>query len=374
MNIQLDDCGKHLNFAPLSLTRPIGNLRIGVFTNDERWKRFLPEAEIGYITESYLSAKYPAVDGMAVNGSVIPNSDFVGAIMELDDNAGLYDGERWLAGNRDPEKKMLYFGRPVVILESRWDIYENNDEVLKADFELITKGEMMRQLSSTNMVIGDANRVFIEEGAIVEASILNTNDGPIYIGRDAQIMEGSVLRGPIALCHNATVKMGAKIYGATTIGPHCKVGGEVNNVIFQGYSNKGHDGFLGNSLIGEWCNIGADSNSSNLKNDYGYVKAYDYNAKTIVPTDVQFMGLTMGDHSKCAINTMFNTGTVVGVSCNIFGAEFPPKHVNSFSWGIEGDTFEFDRAIKSANNMMERRGMELSTDEIAILKHIADID
>ncbi len=374
MNIQLDDCGKHLNFAPLSLTRPIGNLRIGIFTNDERWKRFLPEAEIGYITERHLSGKFPNVDGMAVNGSVIPNSDFVGAIMELEDNAGLYDGERWLAGNRNPEKKMLYFGRPVVILENRWDIFESNGEVLKADFELITEGEMMRQLSSTNMVIGDANRVFIEEGAIVEASILNTNEGPIYIGKNAQIMEGSVLRGPIALCENATVKMGAKIYGPTTIGPHCKVGGEVNNVLFQGYSNKGHDGFLGNSLIGEWCNLGADTNSSNLKNDYGFVKAYDYNSKAVLQTEVQFMGLTMGDHSKCAINTMFNTGTVVGVSCNIFGAEFPPKYVPSFSWGLEGDRFEFDRAIKSANNMMERRGMELSTDEITILKHIADID
>jgi len=374
MNIQLDDCGKHLNFAPLSLTRPIGNLRIGIFTNDERWKRFLPEAEIGYITERHLSGKFPNVDGMAVNGSVIPNSDFVGAIMELEDDAGLYDGERWLAGNRNPEKKMLYFGRPVVILENRWDIFESNGEVLKADFELITEGEMMRQLSSTNMVIGDANRVFIEEGAIVEASILNTNEGPIYIGKNAQIMEGSVLRGPIALCENATVKMGAKIYGPTTIGPHCKVGGEVNNVLFQGYSNKGHDGFLGNSLIGEWCNLGADTNSSNLKNDYGFVKAYDYNSKAVLQTEVQFMGLTMGDHSKCAINTMFNTGTVVGVSCNIFGAEFPPKYVPSFSWGLEGDRFEFDRAIKSANNMMERRGMELSTDEITILKHIADID
>jgi UDP-N-acetylglucosamine diphosphorylase/glucosamine-1-phosphate N-acetyltransferase len=216
--------------------------------------------------------------------------------------------------------------------------------------------------------------IFIEEGAIVEAAILNTPSGPIYIGKDAEIMEGSIVRGPLAMCEHSALKLGAKVYGPTTLGPHCKVGGEVNNVVFQAYSNKGHDGFLGNALIGEWCNLGADTNTSNLKNNYGTISTYSYEEKGEIETETQFMGVCMGDHSKCGINTMFNTATVVGVSSNIYGAGFPAKFIPSFSWGGADEIvpFRFEKAIEYANNMMHRRGLQLSESEIAILRHISE--
>ena len=214
--------------------------------------------------------------------------------------------------------------------------------------------------------------IFLEEGAIVEAAILNVTKGPIYIGKNAEIMEGSVVRGPFAMLDSSVLKIGAKIYGPTTLGPYCKVGGEVNNCVFQAYANKGHDGFLGNSLIGAWCNIGADSNTSNLKNNYSNVRTYSYQEKGLVQTDVQFMGLVMGDHSKCGINTMFNTASVVGVSCNVFGSGFPDKYLPSFSWGNAGDRFDLEKALIGINNMMDRRGLQLSDGERQILRYIFD--
>ena len=221
-------------------------------------------------------------------------------------------------------------------------------------------------------MIGDKKDIFLEEGAVVEASILNTNAGPIYIGKHSEIMEGSIVRGPLAMCEYSALKLGAKVYGASTLGPHCKVGGEINNVVFQAFSNKGHDGFLGNSIIGEWCNLGADTNTSNLKNNYGNVSTYSYEENKEVQTNLQFMGLCMGDHSKCGINTMFNTATVVGVSCNVFGADFPSKFIPSFSWGGGNgfESFKFNKAIEYANNMMNRRGIALSHEEIEILQFI----
>lgn len=347
---------------------------MGILTNVERWKLLLPNAEIGFATEDYLLGKFPENGGVNVNACVIANADLVKAVLALEPGQGLVDGDVWVAGNPDAIDMVGYVGEKLVILEHRWDLYQKNNVVLKNDFELITKGKMVRQLSSSNTIIGDPNQIFIEKGAVVEACILNTTNGPIYVGVDAEIMEGSIVRGPVALCEHAALKMGAKVYGATTLGPHCKVGGEVNNVIFQAFSNKGHDGFLGNSVVGEWCNLGADTNSSNLKNNYGAVKTYNYKTSKIEQTSVQFMGLMMGDHSKCGINTMFNTATVVGVSANVFGADFPPKYVPSFSWGTDGTRYNFDQALQSANNMMERRGKRLSTDEIAILKHIADTE
>ena len=373
MKIQIHDNGKHLDFAPLSLTRAVGNLRVGIFTNDERWKILLPEAEISFETENYLGGKFPQVpNATVVNACVIPNADVVQAVKELKGNENLVIDGGWVARCGTGEVIVHYKGEMPIRIEQRWEMYQKNGEVLEQDFETITNNRTSVQLSSTNTIIGDPNLVFLESGAKVEASILNTTTGPIYIGKDAEIMEGSSVRGPLAMCNNSALKMGAKVYGPTTLGPHCKVGGEVNNVIFQAYSNKGHDGFLGNSVIGEWCNIGADTNTSNLKNNYGKVKTYSYATEKLEQTDLQFMGLVMGDHSKCGINTMFNTATVVGVSSNVFGAEFPDKYIPSFTWGTHGDAFDFDKALVSANNMMERRGMQLSDDEIAILKHIAD--
>jgi UDP-N-acetylglucosamine diphosphorylase/glucosamine-1-phosphate N-acetyltransferase len=373
MRINLDDNGLHLRFAPLTLTRPIGNLRMGILTNDERWKMFLPDAEIGFKTEKYLSGKFISIEnGIRVNAAVIPNEDLVAATMHLEDNTALFLNELLLAENGVASSKIQFKGEVPVILENRWDLFQKNDLVIKADFELITAGRKSQNLSKSNTVIGSSEIIFLEEGAKVEASILNTTSGPIYIGKDAEIMEGSIVRGPLAMCEHSALKLGTKIYGATTLGPHCKVGGEVNNSVFQAYSNKGHEGFVGNSLIGEWCNLGADTNTSNLKNNYGNVSTYSYESEKEEKTNVQFMGLTMGDHSKCGINTMFNTATVVGVSCNIYGADFPPKFIPSFSWGGSAGfvPFKFEKAIEYANKMMERRGLKLSEEEVEILSEL----
>ena len=373
MKINLDDNGLHLRFAPLTLTRPIGNFRMGILTNDERWKLFLSDAEIGFNTEKYLSGKFVSIEnGIRVNAAVIPNEDLVAAIMHLESNTALYLNDTFLAANGKESEKIQFKGEVPVILENRWDLFQKNDLVLKADFELITAGRKSQKLSKSNTVIGSSELIFLEEGAKVEASILNTTTGPIYIGNDAEIMEGSIVRGPLGMCEHSALKLGTKIYGATTLGPHCKVGGEVNNSVFQAYSNKGHEGFVGNSLIGEWCNLGADTNTSNLKNNYGNVSTYSYETEKEEKTNVQFMGLTMGDHSKCGINTMFNTATVVGVSCNIYGADFPPKFIPSFSWGGSAGfvPFKFEKAVEYANNMMERRGLKLSEEEMEILNEL----
>ena len=377
MNIQLHDNNLHLRFAPLTLTRPVGNLRMGIFTNDERWKFFLSEAIITYKTENYLSGKYPSstLDVIEVNASVIPNEDMIAAIYHLSNNEVLMIGENWLARIGDATKVVEYKGEIPVIISERWHLYEKNSEVLVADFKLITAGRTSQELSTTNLVIGDENLIFLEEGAIVEGAILNTKTGPIYVAKHAEIMEGSIVRGPLAMNEHSALKLGTKIYGAVTLGPHCKVGGEVNNAVFQAYSNKGHDGFVGNSLIGEWCNLGADTNTSNLKNNYGFVSTYSYETNKEEATDIQFMGICMGDHSKCGINTMYNTATVVGVSANIFGSGFPAKFVDSFSWGgSDGiQTFKFEKAIEYSNNMMQRRDLQLTEDEIQILKKIAKL-
>lgn len=371
MNLTLHDNDNWLKFAPLTLTRPIGNLRMGIFTNDERWKIMLRKVQVGYKTEDFLSHKFPDTGGVHVNACVILNREIADAIILLGDNEELFFEKGWIARRGDASIKVKY-KNDVIFLSERWNLFQLNGEVLKMDFELVADTGSSQQLSDSNTVIGDPSLIFLEEGAKVEASILNTTDGPIYVGRNAEIMEGSIVRGPLAMNESSALKLGTKIYGPTTLGPHCKVGGEVNNCIFQGYSNKGHDGFLGNSLIGEWCNIGADTNSSNLKNNYGTVKTFSFESMKEEQTDVQFMGLTMGDHSKCGINTMFNTATVVGVSCNVYGAEFPPKYIPSFQWGPNGDTYSFDRALESANNMMIRRGLMLSGEDVDILQHISD--
>lgn len=372
MKLIIDDNGNHLTFAPFSLTRPVGNLRMGILTNNERWQLYLPEAEIFFETEDYLSDKFPESSvGKLVNAQIIPNADLAEAVRALKPNHLLeYKGVS-LAKEGTGEIIESYSGAPPIILSQRWDLYRLNGDVLKADFTLITANRKSHELSSTNTIIGDPNQIFIEEGATVEAAILNVNSGPIYIGKNAEIMEGSLVRGPLAMLESSALKLGTKIYGPTTIGPHCKVGGEVNNCIFYGYSNKGHDGFLGNSIVGEWCNIGADTNTSNLKNNYSNVKAYNYVTKRLEQTDLQFMGLMMGDHSKCGINTMFNTATVVGVSSNIFGSEFPPKYIPSFQWGVQGESFSFEKAVEAANNMMKRRNLELDHNDVKILQFIS---
>jgi UDP-N-acetylglucosamine diphosphorylase/glucosamine-1-phosphate N-acetyltransferase len=373
MKLNLSDNGLHLRFAPLTLTRPVGELRMGIFTNVERWKQYIPDAEIGFLTEDYLSEQFSSIeDGLTINAAVIPNEDLAVAIFHLEKDQGLFAGELFLAGNPKAHNKVQFLGKELVVLENRWDLYLKNDIVLRQDFERITNGRTSAAISNLVTVVGPKDQLFLEEGAMVEAAVINTQKGPVYIGREAEIMEGALIRGPFALGQYAQVKMGAKIYGATTVGPDCRVGGEVSNCVFQSYSNKGHDGFLGNALVGEWCNLGADTNTSNLKNNYGMVDTYSYETGSLQKTTVQFMGLCMGDHSKCGISTMFNTGTVVGVSSNIYGAGFPDKWIPSFSWGGADELvpFRFEKAVEYANNMMSRRNKKLTDEEVQILRHL----
>ena len=375
MNIILHDNNLHLRFAPLTLTRPVGDLRVGILTNTERWAIWIPEATISFQTEDYLSTKFPratAKDAIEVNAAVIPNEEIAAALVHLGKDQQLMFGETWIARTGKATEIIQFLGQEPIVLNQRWDVYLLNDQVLVADFFLLTGGRKSQPLSETNTVIGNDSLIFLEEGAQVEASVLNTTSGPIYIAKAAEIMEGSLIRGPFSLGEHAVVKMGAKIYGATTIGPYCKVGGEISNSLFQAYSNKGHDGFLGNSLVGEWCNFGADSNTSNLKNNYSSVRTYSYETQAEIDTDQQFMGICMGDHSKCGINTMFNTATVVGVSCNIYGGGFPAKFLPSFSWGGADELvpFKLDKAIEAANQMMVRRGLELTKGDLEIFEKL----
>lgn len=374
MKIVLDDAGLHLRFAPLTLSRPVGDLRMGIMTNTERWKLLLPDSEIYYQTEPYLQQKFASTSNpdWIINGAIIPTKELIETIKLINSDEILMYQSTWICKKSTEAKKQVSYTKNLVVLEQLWDLFQQNGTVLEADFELLSEKRKSESISSSNTILGDANQIFIEYGAIVEAAIINCKNGPVYIGKDAEIMEGAIIRGPFALCEHAGVKMGAKIYGPTTIGPHCKVGGEISNVIFQSYSNKGHDGFLGNSVIGEWCNLGADSNSSNLKNNYSKIIAYSYEAADFVATGLQFMGLIMGDHSKSGINTMFNTATIVGMSCNIYGADFPKKFIPSFSWGsAQGfERFQLEKAIEAAKAMMDRRKVSFTDGDRAIFEHI----
>ena len=371
LHLLLHDNGLHLRFAPLTLTRPLGDVRVGVLTNKERWERWIPEATVSFITESYLQKKFPEIHGqeeVEINAAVIPTEAIAAAVVSLKADQILMGENTWIARRGKATEKIQFTDQQPIVLEQRWDLFQRNDEVLVADYFFLTAGRESQELSDTNTVIGNPDWIFLEEGASVEGAFLNTTNGPIYIGKDAEVMEGSLIRGPFALCEHAGVKMGAKIYGATTIGPHCKVGGEISNCVFQAYSNKGHDGFLGNSLVGEWCNFGADSNTSNLKNNYSLIRSWSYEKGEEVETGLQFMGVCMGDHSKTAINTMLNTATVVGVSCNIFGGGFPKKFIPSFTWGAceSSELFDLAKAKEAASAMMSRRQVEFTDGDHAI--------
>ena len=376
MKIILSDFEAHLRFAPLSLTRPIGDIRVGLFTNLERWSILLPDDHIGFQSESYLRDEFEELnDGKIVNACIIPNEDFVASIVYLEDNCRLMLGNNTMAISGTGKNIINYKGEIPILINHRWELLSANAAAISNDIDLIKESISYQKIPKDVIVIGPKDSIYLEEGAILSACTLNSKEGPIYISKGAEVMEGALIRGPFALCENAVVKMGAKIYGASTIGPFCKVGGELSNVIFQSYSNKGHDGFLGNSYIGEWCNLGADTNVSNLKNNYDSVSSYCYEKKEEVNTGLQFLGLFMGDHSKTGINSMFNTGAVVGVSCNLYGAGFFPKHTLSFSWGEPNalEPFRIEKSLEYANKMMERRSEKLSAEEENILVHLKDV-
>lgn len=384
MNYILFDDASRNHLLPFTFLRPIADIRIGILTIREKWEHYL-HAKTSTLTEGYLTKKYPIVQddiNILINGSILPDEELVKSVMDLQQNQVLVSEETIIAMavtakdmkklnlDTDSVTESIFYKSPLLKLNSLWDIFQKNDVALREDFKLLTQNKTSRILSKTNKLIGD--EIYIEKGAKVECAIINASTGPVYIGQNAEIMEGSMIRGPFALCHDAQVKMGAKIYGATTIGPHSRVGGEINNSVFFGCSNKAHDGFLGNSVIAEWCNIGADTNNSNLKNNYEEVKLWNYANKRFEPTGLQFVGLFMGDHSKCGINTMFNTGTVVGVNASIFGAGFPRNFIPSFSWGGANgfSTYEFKKAIAVAERVYARRNMELTSDEKDILKYV----
>ncbi len=375
------------NLLPITYTRPVGELRVGILTIREKWEKW-SNTKVSFITQDHLSEKYPMTiqsDNIVINGSLLPLPGICKLIEQMEPNEALLQNDELIAARlnesqfqsliEDQEIEELQGfdigDTPLLKINNLWDIFGKNDQAVKIDFELLTKNRTSQPLSDTNRVTAP-DQIFLEPGATVEHAILNASKGPIYIGKDALIMEGCIIRGPLAMNEKSVLKMGAKIYGATTLGPHCKVGGEVNNVVFTGYSNKGHDGFLGNSVIGEWCNLGADTNASNMKNNYSEVKLWNYAKERFAKTGLQFCGLVMADHSKCGINTMFNTGTVIGVSANIYGGGYPRNFIPSFSWG--GDqkytTYTLEKALDTARAMMKRRDQELTALDQEILKEV----
>jgi UDP-N-acetylglucosamine diphosphorylase/glucosamine-1-phosphate N-acetyltransferase len=373
MNLVLFDDNDRENLLPFTYTRPVADIRVGILTIREKWELYYGKKTFS-LTEDYLTPVFPSsLNGpdIFVNGSVLPSGDLKSEIDSLQEGEALSKNGILIAIR--PETKIgkrMDLLSEFIRVEHPWDIFSKNGTAIRNDFEMLVSGRTSAEISPTVKVLGD--EIFVEEGATLECCILNSTTGPIYIGKGAEVMEGSIIRGPFALLDHASTKLGTKIYGPTTIGPHSKVGGEINNSVIFGYSNKAHDGFLGNSVLGEWCNLGADTNNSNLKNNYSNVKVWSPSRKTMIDTGLQFCGLFMGDHSRCGINTMFNTGTMVGVSCNIYGAGFPEKFIPSFSWGGEGNftTYKLEEAMKTAERVYQRRGKRLEPVEADIMKTV----
>jgi UDP-N-acetylglucosamine diphosphorylase/glucosamine-1-phosphate N-acetyltransferase len=381
--ILFDD--NNADLLPLTYTRPIAELRVGILTIREKWERYL-KTEVSWLTEDYLSVKFPLVrgeDNVYINGSILPDAKILKSILALKTGQCLAKANIVVAARCDRtlgesfsnnicrETDIVQYSGELNKINFLWDIFQFNGLAIEKDFALVTKNRKSSAIKKTNHIVSPEN-IFIEKGAKVEFASLNASTGPIYIGRNTEIMEGCMIRGPFALCESAVLKMGAKIYGPTTIGPNSKIGGEINNCVVQANSNKAHDGFLGNSVIGEWCNIGADTNNSNLKNNYTEVKLWSYAQEKFVSTGLQFCGLIMGDHSKCGINTMFNTGTVIGVSANIFGAGYLRNFIPSFSWGgPQGmSVYPLDKAMETAGKVFQRRGLELAVTDKKIMENI----
>lgn len=381
MNYILFDGNVRNQLLPFTFTRPVADIRVGILTIREKWEHLLGFTTTT-ITEDYLSEKFPYLElerNILINSSFLPSENLANIVKGLEENqAVFFDDEPiafFVSENQQVDFETFdiiqYAYNDILRIEHTWDIFSKNGDALRRDFEMLTKGRLSHAIPE-GVLFKNPEAIFVEEGAKIEFCTLNASEGPIYIGKDAEIMEGSLVRGPFALCEYSTLKMGAKIYSNTTIGPHCKVGGEVNNSVIFGYSNKGHDGFLGNSVLGEWCNLGADTNNSNLKNNYAEVRLWNYEAKNFARTGLQFCGLMMGDHSKCGINTMFNTGTVVGVSANIFGSGFPRNFIPSYSWGGSGGftTYKTEKAFEVAKVVMARRNIEFSEMDAKILTHV----
>ncbi len=387
MNVVLFDDEWRVNLLPLSATRPSANFVVGILTIAEKWEKHL-SAKVSYKTKAYLSLKYPTnleTTNIFINGRYLPNPELVQAIKTLKSGETISDGDKLVACVLNHQEALQFVNDnfsfahftqiklsvKLLHISKCPDIFSLNGQEIERDFDLLTSGRISAKLSDRNILICP-EKIFIEEGVIMECGVLNATNGPIYIGKNAELMEGVMVRGPFALGENSQLKMGAKIYGPTTIGKHCKVGGEVNNSVFFNYSNKAHDGFIGNSVIGEWCNLGADTNTSNLKNNYAEVKLWNYPAEKYLKTGLQFCGTIIGDHSKFGINTMLNTGTIVGVSANVFGSGFPRNFIPDFSWGgAHGfETFSIAKAFEVAKIVFNRRGLQFDEAEQQILTYV----
>ncbi len=380
-HIVLFDGNERNNLLPLTASRAVADLRVGILTIKEKWEKHF-NTKIDILTQDYLQAKYTYTQRQStvfINASVLPTKELIEVIEKLEDNSVLKSETTVFAiktnnsvsslqdlklSTQKLNSTILQFYNSTINFP--WNIFSLNGQEIKNDIQLLGLKPNPDKLSGTNQILG--NEIYIEDGVKCECSILNAIDGPIYLGKDSELMEGCTVRGPFSLGVHSTLKMQTKIYGDTTIGPHCKVGGEVSNSVIFGYSNKSHDGFLGSSVIGEWCNLGAGTNNSNLKNNYGKVKAWNYPSKDFINTGLQFCGLIMGDHSKSSINTMFNTGTVVGVCANVFGSGFHSKFVPDFAWNEK--TFDLEKAHEVAQRVMERREINLSETDATILRHI----
>lgn len=389
-NIILFDNEVRERLLPLTYTRPVCELRLGILSIREKWERWLG-GEASYITQDYLTEKYPLEHGAVnyiINGSALPSEQLVRLIRQMDSNEAYLRGEELIVAKLDAEQLERLMAEedigelrgqdledtPFLKVDNLWDIFGCNAQAIAEDFKLLTAGQSSQPLSGSNQVVGPPELVYLEPGAKAECCIFNTEGGPVYLGKDTLVMEGSIIRGPFALGEGAVVKMGAKIYGGTTLGPYCKAGGEINNAVMMANSNKGHDGYLGNSVIGQWCNIGAGTNVSNLKNNYEEVKLWSYLEERFVKTGQQFCGLFMGDHSKASIGMNFNTGTVVGVSCNLYGEGFPRNFIPSFALGGKQgfQSVSTEQAFAAAERVMARRGLELDIQERLILLRISE--
>lgn len=372
MNLVLfDDPACRAGLLPFTFTRPVSEMRVGILTIREKWEKRLG-AKASWHTEPYLATKFPSTptaDDLLVNGAVCPDDSLVDAVRGLGKNESLVSGDSLLAArvgtasaeNLQKAKANAYNG-PVTVIRHSWDIFTRNAEQIRSDFKLVTAGRTSREPGDKHTIVYGAENIFIEENVSIRAAILNAENGPIYLGKNSTVQEGGLIKGAFALCEDSLLNVGCKMRGDSTVGPMCKVGGEVSNSVLFGYSSKLHDGFLGNSVIGEWCNLGADTNTSNMKNNYDLVKIWNFATGHFTDTGLQFCGLMMGDHGKCGINTMFNTGTVVGVSANIFGSGYPRQYIPSFSWGGAGGfhVFQLERALETAERAMARRNIKLT--------------
>jgi len=382
MNIILfDDPDIRKNLLPLTFTRPAAGMRVGIMTIAEKWARRL-NTQPSFATADYLSSKYrqhTTADNLWIQGALCPDDDLVAAILRLQPGEALCQGATLLAVRTPqaewPEKaaqRVVSYAGAVTLIDRPWKIFQVNGQQIRLDYTLLTAGRTSAAIADPHTRVYRPENIFLEEGVVIHAAILNAENGPIYLGKNAQVQEGAIVRGPFALGEGAVINMGGKMRADTTVGPFCKIGGEVSNAVLFGYSNKAHDGFLGNSVLGEWCNLGADTNTSNLKNNYDEVKLWSYAGNGLIKTGIPNCGLIMGDHSKSGINTMFNTGTVVGVSANVFGGGFPPKHVPSFRWGgADGlAIYQFDKAMATASRVLARRAIVLDEMDQMILQNI----